>query len=402
MVQLAEQDLVADRAQEQAGGRSVRVTGEPVDQGREGGIVLCPLHDQVVGAVGAGGAQRPGEGDVPVNLVDSEVIVGAVSLERTADREAEVLRVELVDGPRTVAAVEVVERRRGQILGHAVIAEEGEGRTLHLVGAGLRDHVDEGAAVAAVLGREAVGDDLELAHGVLSDDQPVVLRRLAAAAVAEEGALVVGAVNGETAVHAALAGDGQEAALAVALHARSQDGEVGEVAADDRQALDLDFVDVVRGAGAAGFDDRRLGGDRDHLGRRLDRQRQVDVLDLADQDRDVGLLGRLHAGEFGGHGVGADLQRLGAVEAVRIGDDGPVDAGVLVGRRNCRAGNRVTGDIGDVALDGAVDGLGHTGAGHEEGAGRCQEDRKKTCPGPGPLHGRCSPLLLVECRRTQL
>ena len=128
-----------------------------------------------------------------------------------------------------------------------------------MFGARLRDRVDEAAGGTAELGRVAGRDDLEFLDRLLRDRERRV-RPLAAADAAEERLVVVGAVDADVGVDAALAGEGELAAAGIHLHRRRERDEVLEAAAVDRQVSDRFLVNGVvrtvalvstRGAAAA-------------------------------------------------------------------------------------------------------------------------------------------------------
>ena len=126
-----------------------------------------------------------------------------------------------------------------------VVLEVDVQRAVHLVGARLGDDVDEAAVGAAELGVGALGHDHHLLDRVEVEGEG---RALAAALLAEERVVEVGAVDRDVVVDALLAVD-RELVAVRALHdgdAGRELGEVEEVAAVVRQALDRRLVDARR------------------------------------------------------------------------------------------------------------------------------------------------------------
>ena len=89
------------------------------------------------------------------------------------------------------------------------------------------------------------GHDLEFLDRFLRDGEGVV-RALAAADAAEERLVVVGPVDADVGVDAALAGERELAALRVDLHRRREGDEVLEPPAVDGQVLDRRLVEGGR------------------------------------------------------------------------------------------------------------------------------------------------------------
>ena len=219
------------------------------------------------------------------------------------------------------------------------------------VGSALGDDTHETAAGAAELDGGAVGDHREFLDGLLREGE-----RGAALGgsdrTPEEGVVVVGAVHGDVGVDASLAADLDVVALGLGLRFGQEVDELGEVAAVDRQVLQL--LGLHRGL------DRRVGDlDGRRLARDGDRGRDALELELEVHGRsephvqpDSGTRGRLEAGERRRQGVGADGQIDDLVEAVGPRRRSRGVTGVVVLRLDGRSGKS--------AAIGVADGAAHT------------------------------------------
>src|SRR5262249_45883544 len=125
--------------------------------------------------------------------------------------------------------------------GDVLVAEEEEGVTMNLIGAGAFDHVDDGADGAGLLGAEVVGDDGEFADAV---------RAYVIAEAADDYVKLLEAVNENVGLATAGAGDADftDASLGGinrrgADDLRDEGGKVGEVAVLQRQRDDLFAAD---------------------------------------------------------------------------------------------------------------------------------------------------------------
>src|SRR5437868_14903281 len=96
-----------------------------------------------------------------------------------------------------------------------------------LVGAALRNDVDDAATRAADFRRVTVGRHLELLHGVLAEAVRTATRAGAPGGLPEEHVVRVGAVHGQTVGGAALAAEAEiPAARGISHHAGRQGGEI--------------------------------------------------------------------------------------------------------------------------------------------------------------------------------
>ena len=286
VVQLAEQDQVVGLAQEPPA-RGAAALGV----GGGASVVVRAVSGHELGERGEDRVVLPAAADVPEEglalggLVVGEEEVGAVASDRPAEGPAPVVAAELVDLVPRVAGRHPaggVERRPRQPGRHLVVAQEEDAGAGEVVGAALGDHVHGAAARAAGLGGIAARDHLELLDGLLGDQRAPTLPCQPAPPEAEEGALRVRAVDGETRVDGALAAQ-REPAPRVHLHRRFQQGEPHEVSARDGQVGDLALGHVPRRPRPPHLDERRLPGDEHGLLDRGEAEPQVHLEALPDE-----------------------------------------------------------------------------------------------------------------------
>ena len=278
--------------------------------------------------------------------------MGAVAPDGSARGRAPVVAAELVHRVARVVgghAARRVEGRARQPRRHRVVAQEEDAGAGEVVGAALRDHVHGPAARAARLGRVPARHDLELLHGFLRDEGPAALARQPAPPEAEEGALRVGAVDGEAGVHGALAAQ-RDAAARVELHRRLQQGEPHEVAARDGQAGDLVLGHVVGGPRPPHLDERGPRGDVDGLLDRGQAEPQVDLEALPDEEAHVLAPDGAEAGQRRHQVVLAARHRAEGEEAPPVGDRGAALAALDVHQLDRHPGQARAGVVGHEAL----------------------------------------------------
>ena len=187
-----------------------------------------------------------------------------------------------------------------------VVAEEVVGAAVELIGTGLGDDVDGGTGVASLVGREEAGLDFELADrfdGGTEDDGEseafVVVN-----AVPEEvvGAFAIAVGEDFTAraevVWTGAGHDGAPGTEADAGDARSEGGELYEVASIEREVGDLALLDDLTDGRAIAFDERVGGADFDGFGDAADLKLKVESGGLVDFETNV-LEDRLEAGFTG-------------------------------------------------------------------------------------------------------
>ena len=291
---------------------------------------------------------------------------GAVAHDGAAEGQAEVvvLEVRLLLG----------ELRRG---GEALGAIEVVRAPFELVRAALDDQVLHGARGPAVLRRRVGGDHRELADGLgrrqVGDgvDQRLVVVHafdlvaveLLAQSVDGEGRAAELGIAERLRVGARSAAGGV-AARDAAVHARSQRGQLREVAAVERQVLDLLLIDERGDLRGALLDERRRGGDGHLFVHAAELHLEVDARHLVDGQRDLRDL-RLESAEIDLHLVRADRQRGQRVGALLVADVDALGAGAGAGRRHRGPGQHGPGVVGDEAFDARRRGLCHGRQGAE-------------------------------------
>ena len=224
------------------------------------------------------------------------------------------------------------------------------------VGAGLGDHVDEPAGAASEFGGRAVGHHLHFLDGVQAHGKGGAL---AAALLAEEGIVVVGAIDGDVVVDALLPVDGDLVAIG-SLHDGDAGGEgnqAEEVASVIGQIFDRSRVEVGGAFDAAGFEDGRFGGDGDDLFDLGDAQREGERDGLAHRQVEPFADGGAETGRLHGDFVGAERQQQTAETALVVGRQVAGEIGTDVGDGDGGAGDGPSGRVGNNAFDGAGIGL---------------------------------------------
>ena len=136
-----------------------------------------------------------------------------------------------------------------EVAGESLEPLEVEGAAPERVRARLGDDVDDAAGRAAVFGRRAAGDDLELLDGIERD---VDRRALSAGLLAEEPVVVVAAVEADVVEDAALAGKRDLVAVGALddADAGRERQQILELATENRNRLDRRLVDRRRRRGA--------------------------------------------------------------------------------------------------------------------------------------------------------
>ena len=270
-----------------------------------------------------------------------------------------------------------------------VVLEEAEDAAMEAVGAALHDHDDVAAVDVAELGVGVRGDDANLIEGVgtgvVADGVVEVLVDLLAVeevvvgllpVAVDVGAVVrVGGALGRVlaAVGAVVGGDG----------AGGEDGELREVTAVEREAVDGVLGEGLAGGGVLGLEDGlELIGDFDGGVGSADGEGHVDLGGLIDFEGEGTEGGDREAGGFGD-----ELVLAGGVGG---GDGGDVGGGV--GDRDFDVRDDRAGGVRHGSANGAGDGLGETGgetAGEREG---CENQGR---PGSESLHVACEPIRIV-------
>ncbi len=297
----------------EAAGDEVRVRGLPVELAEEGeGIVGTVDRPVFVRRAERGeGVHHPLLDAAGVLLLGFGAVLGVergeveqrVGAQGTAQGEAglQLLEVEF----RLARAVGA--RRFGR---QRIVLVGDVGGAGQLVGARLGDHGDEAGGGAAELGGGAVGDHHEFLHRVEVEGEG---RPLAAALLAEEGVVEVGAVDRDVVLDALLAVD-RELLAVRALDQRDSRGELGqleEIAAVVGDAVEHLAVDLDRVRRAGGLDQRAFRGHHDRFLGGLDLHLDVDRQDGAEVELEAFGDQGGEAVRGGAHLVGPERQQGG-------------------------------------------------------------------------------------------
>ena len=236
---------------------------------------------------------------------------------------------------------------------------------MKLVRARLGDDVDDRAARAPELRREAVLINLKLLHRLFRE---LIGGPHAAApqCLTEESVVVVHAVNLQTVQSAALPADREVAAARVAHHTGRERGEVLEVAPVDRQVVNRALIDRRGDRGAPSFDDCGFAR-HEHITRVYaghvyvyitHREVNVERCLAAHRDGDI-LIGCFVESlcARSADGVLTGRQEDDAIVAFAIGRRGFLQAGRLVLRRDRRVGHSRTVRVEHAPFDVAGCGL---------------------------------------------
>ena len=228
---------------------------------------------------------------------------------------------------------------------------------MEAIGAGAGGDGDDGSIAAAVFGTEGGVVDLELgggADGGLEGDL-ILTDVVEVDAVDLEVDGVFAIAGGDEGVGAQAAAGRSKAARGIGHDAaRSEHGEVEEVAAVEGKFLHCAVVDDLADGDGLGFDARIYALDLDGFAGGGDAQGHVDGDAAVDGERDFCDAGRGKAGSGDLNGVVAGLERGHDVETGSIGVDGAVES----------RGQAMDGDVG-MRHDGAA------GVGYGAGESRC-------------------------------
>ncbi len=301
------------------------------------------------------------ERDAQEVLLGGHEEVGPVGGDRPADGAAELVLLVVQ------RAAEGVGRR------HSAVAVEVEELAVDRVRARLRHDVDESRGRTADAGGGPGPHHLELLDRGLGEEEDALV---AAALVALERVVEVGAVDGDVGVDRALPGDDEAGPVRFLDDRRREQDEVGEVPAPRGQVGDGARIDGQASRGVGLVDQAGLGRDRDLL-----------AADGLEVDGDG--LGRAHAQhdvvppagkEPGGRGfdrIAADGQQGRHETAVRARDDGAPITGGGGHDPDAGVGDGLAGGAVDLALEGRAPGFGLGGRFGRTGAGREKPDEEE-------------------------
>ena len=334
---LVGRDLVVDAAEQ--GGRvvgAVLLTFQGAQAGRHnhaGGLILELHHER----------------HTQVVLLERDEVEGLVGPQGAASRTAELI---------LLVVQLLIERVSGGQLAIAVVVE---GITARVVGARLGDDVDEAGRGAADVGAGARAHDLELVDRRLREEEH---RLVAAALIALQRVVEVGAIDGDVRVDRALARDHHARPIRFLHQRRRQLRELRERAAANRQVINGLQRDVRAGGLRRGVEEHRARRDRHRFRHGADRQLQRQGRHFADAELNARQGKRREARDRGLHRVGADGHRPETEPAVGVGHDRAEVTRGGIADRDGRAGNRRIGGI-------------HEGAGNRRGATFLSRQRQR-------------------------
>ena len=254
----------------------------------------------------------------------------AIVRERPAKRTTELLLLVIQ------RAIERVGRRQ------RFVAAEIEPLAVHGVRSGLGDDVDEPAVGASDFRARSAPDHLEFEHRGLGKEEH---RVVAAALVALQRVVEIGAVDRDVRVDGPLAGNDEAVAIGLLRDRRRQLHELGEVASTDRQIRHGARADDRRGGGLVFVEQRRRGRDRDGLDDAGDLEAEVDRFGRTDAQAHGFPPGPCETRRRRLHEVGADRHRGREIAAARIGEEGALVARLGAQDRHERRGNRLIARI---------------------------------------------------------
>ena len=273
-----------------------------------------------------------------------------------------------------------------------VVLEVLVSRTMKLIGARAGDEDHCAARETAVFGREAVGEDLELAHGfhrrnggwnvvpVAGGDRLAideVLHLGGAAAVDAQVAVVVGDIR-------------------CAVHVWSESGEGERIAVVLGQFLNAAVVDDQPGLHVGGAEERDVGGDGDLLGLGADFHDKVQPHPVAHAEDEILAFQALETLEGSEQRVGTGNEAGDDVLAIAVGDGrtGDVCSRVLDGDGSAR----------DDAPAGVLHGTGdyRVPALARESDGEEENDAEDSRQESMTYGERASGHELTPCRRTRI
>ena len=288
-------------------------------------------------------------------LIESSEEENFVALEWAADGASELL-----------LAIVRLERQEGIVRAEGTVAEIIESRAVQVIGAGLGDDVDDGAAGAALLGAVSGGGDAELLHDVGGD---FVGGAIASARLGEESVVVVAAVDEEAVLESANAAEGEIAvgggieAARILRDAGREQGEVGEAAAVQGEIVQGALVEQRGDAVGLSVDqDGRCG---DSHGFMWAGYGEVEIQRCGAANIHLQLGRDLRGHAFGGDagGVIAGREQVESEAAFGVGGCGEAQAGRGADHDDGRLRNAAAGGIEDRAVESAGGVLGGEGGG---------------------------------------
>ena len=310
------------------------------------------------------GGDLRGGGDLRFKRRDFPALAAFVACEKERavadDGAADAVSIDVaLEGDDVAAGVEI-------IFGiELFVADEFISGAVEAVGAGLRDGADDDAGVAAVIGTEGVGLDLELLdHVNVGLERDLVLRHVAEVDAIEQVIRgVFAGAGGVNAGDADAAGDGEEGPVVGAR----RDGALSEQRdIEKKAAVERDFDNLAVGndfAQGCGFGlDAGAGGfDGEEAGDVADLHDDIEARAVGDGEGDLGPDEGFEAALFGLELIAAGLDKGEFVFADGVGLGGEGDASVVVGESE--------GDVGHGGVFGVLNAAGEGGVLGGQGKG---------------------------------
>jgi hypothetical protein len=167
--------------------------------------------------------------------------------------------------------------------------------------------------------------------------------------------------------------------LAASGHAARQLDEIDEVAAADRQRLNLRGRHHATEIHLARLDERRLAAHGDDLRHRAEIHNEIDLCGTADRQHDARPYRRLEILQLGANVVDAGIERGDPIAAGAVGGSAARRSGARALDRERHTWQRRTGFIGDDAIE--------CGGGNLSGrliCRRCEDDEGERSAHPTP------------------
>jgi hypothetical protein len=296
------------------------------------------------GILGGDGDDLAAGDEAAVHVLVGAVEVDLIAADRAAGRRREVVRFGV--------GLARAGRQEERPLRERVPLEPEAGGAVEVVGARRRNGVVDHPGRLAELRREAVGDELHLAHEHLRDRQHAKAGAILLG-VGVPVELVVGVHLGAVRIDAGH----PEFVVLVAGDVGLEEGEVIRIPGHQRQVRDFRLADGATEVDLAGIRDGRLAGDRNRFRDAADGQDHIDDGGLSRREGNPLLFELLEALELCHDGIRSKRQERGAIGPFAAADDRSLGAGAGVGDGDRDTRERGPTAVGDGAFDAAIDRL---------------------------------------------
>ena len=288
-------------------------------------------------------------GDVEVVLIESAEEEDFVFLDGAADRASALL----------LAAVRL-ERHEGVGRAESAVADVIESGPVPVIGTGLGDNVDDGAAGASKFCAIGIRGDAKLLHDFV---RKLIGSAIKPASLGIKGVVEVAAVDQEAVLESAQAAERKIAVVAerqaarVLRYARRKQHQIREAAAVDGQIGDGAFVEQRRDGGGLSIDELRGAGDGDFFLNAGYGEAEFQFGGRANVDMKLWSDLRRHPRGDDAGGVIAGRQKIDREAAFSIRGCRVTDAGGDIDDCDSRAGDAQVVEINDRAVNGAGSGV---------------------------------------------